>query len=391
MKLAALLLTAAIAQATATTGPAESVRTESAVITATVDAGATYHFEYGTGASNQIVLSDRVAPAGSGTVTVRETLTGLTPSTSYRYRVVSGAATGADRTFTTDAPPRAPSISARSARGVGANGATLRAGVNPRGLATSVRFEYGRTTAYGTATPDQAIGAGGSTVSVTAAIAGLAPATRYHYRAVATSAAGITRGANRSFTTPRVPTAVTMTASTFRPVWGRGVTVTGRVSGVGRTPVALERQDFPFTGPFVGIATATASANGTYSLTALLFTTARLRVVTRTAVIAMSQVATAKVAVRVGLKTRRLRDRRYRLEGSIWPAVPNGRVSLQRQSRSGRWGPVARTSPLPGGRSRYRFTVRRRSRAMNYRVVVLARDGGAHVPGTSRTITIRRR
>ena len=121
--------------------------------------------------------------------------------------------------------------------------------------------------------------------------------------------------------------------------------------------------------------------------------TARLRVVTRTAVVAASPVTTASVAVKVGLKTRRLRGRRYRLEGAIWPAVPNGRVSLQRQSRSGRWGPVARTSPVPlsGDRSRYRFTVRRRSRALNYRVVVLARDGGAHVPGASRTITIRRR
>ena len=93
----------------------------------------------------------------------------------------------------------------------------------------------------------------------------------------------------------------------------------------------------------------------------------------------------------MGLKTRRLSGGGIRLEGATWPAVPNGRVSLQRQSRSGRWGPVARTkpSPLPGGRSRYRFTVARRSRALNYRVVVVARDGGAHVPGTSRIITCR--
>ena len=41
-------------------------------------------------------------------------------------------------------------------------GATLRARVNPRSLATSVRFEYGTTTSYGTATPEQAIGAGSS-------------------------------------------------------------------------------------------------------------------------------------------------------------------------------------------------------------------------------------
>ena len=49
-----------------------------------------------------------------------------------------------------------------------------------------MRFEYGTSTSYGSATPDQAIGAGGSTVSVTAAITGLKPGTRYNYRTVAT-------------------------------------------------------------------------------------------------------------------------------------------------------------------------------------------------------------
>ena len=116
--------------------------------------------------------------------------------------------------------------------------------------------------------------------------------------------------------------------------------------------------------------------------------------VTRTSVVATSPVATVSVAVKVGLKTRRLSGRRTRIEGATWPAVPAGRVSLQRQSRSGKWGYVkrARITPLTGGRSRYTFSaVARRSRAMNYRVVVLARNGGANVPGTSRTITIPRR
>ena len=73
--------------------------------------------------------------------------------------------------------------------------------MNPRSLATTVRFEYGTSTSYGTATPEQAIGAGGSSVAVSAAIGGLKPGTKYNFRAVATSAAGITRGGNRTFTT----------------------------------------------------------------------------------------------------------------------------------------------------------------------------------------------
>ena len=173
------------------------------------------------------------------------------------------------------------------------------------------------------------------------------------------------------------------------------MTVTGSVSGAGSLPVALEKQDFPFTGGFTQIATATANNRGAFTLTAPpLFVTSRMRVVTRTAVVAISPVATVSVAVKVGMKTRRLRGRRVRIEGATWPAVPSGRVSLQRQSRSGNWGFVkrARITALPGGRSRYTFSaVARRGRAMNYRVVVLARNGGANVPGTSRTITIPRR
>ena len=410
LKLAALAVTALIAQATptptptppaASSGAADSITTSGATVTGTVNPGGaatTYHVEYGTSASYGLSTPDQDAGAGTKDVAVKVTLTGLTSDTTYHYRVVAtsaaGTVQGADRTLRTAAPPRAPSIASRAATGVGGTGATLEASVNPRGLATTVRFEYGPTAAYGASTPEQAIGAGTASVVVTAPVGGLRPGTRYQYRAVATSAAGVTRGSNRSFTTQRVPTAVTLTASTSRLVWGTGLTVRGTVAGAGSVPVALEKQDFPFTGPFTPVAVATANGNGAYSLTAPpLFVTSRLRVVTRTAAVVASPVTTASVAVKVGLKTKRLRGRRMRLEGATWPAVPSGRVSLQRQSRSGRWGPVARTtpSPLPGGRSRYRFTVSRRSRPFNYRVVVLARDGGAHVPGTSRAIVVPRR
>ena len=72
-----------------------------------------------------------------------------------------------DRELRTPAPAAAPSISSRSTTGVSAHGATIGASVNPRSLATTVRFEYGTSTSYGSATPEQAIGAGGSTVAVT--------------------------------------------------------------------------------------------------------------------------------------------------------------------------------------------------------------------------------
>jgi hypothetical protein len=177
-------------------------------------------------------------------------------------------------------------------------------------------------------------------------------------------------------------------------VWGSGLTITGKVSGQGSITVALERQDFPFSNGFYQAGTTTANSGGSFSFTVPpLFSTTRLRVTTRTPVPVTSPVTTASVAVKVGVKTQRLHGRRVRLTGATWPAVPSGRISLQRQSRSGRWGLVARAEPTPlaGNRSRYRFTFPLRSRAIAYRVVVLARDGGAHVPGTSRVVTLPKR
>ena len=51
-----------------------------------------------------------------------------------------------------------------------------------------------------------------------------------------------------------------ITPSTIRPIWGTGLTITGTVTGAGSTPVALEKQDFPFTGAWAQIATATANS-----------------------------------------------------------------------------------------------------------------------------------
>ncbi len=222
---------------------------------------------------------------------MRATLSSLTQNTTYHYRLVATnaadptkVARGDDRTLRTERAGAAPSISSRAATGVNSLGATLAAGVNPRGLATTVRFEYGTSTSYGTSTPDQAIGAGGSTVSVTAAIGGLKPGTKYNYRAVATSAAGIARGGNRTFTTSKAPTGVAITPSTIRPIWGSGLTITGTVSGAGSIPVALEKQDFPYT------ARLRADRHGQRQLAAApsrspprrCFVTTHLRVVTRT-------------------------------------------------------------------------------------------------------------
>lgn len=80
--------------------------------------------------------------------------------------------------------------------------ATLKGAVNPRGVATTVFFQIGPTTAYGARTPNQAAGNGSTSFAVRGAVAGLTPNTLYHYRVVA-SGGGVTRGADRTFRTAR--------------------------------------------------------------------------------------------------------------------------------------------------------------------------------------------
>jgi hypothetical protein len=400
MLIAALLITAVAAQSqpVATTGAADSVTTSGATLTGTVSPGGqatTYHFEYGTSASYGLTTPETDAGSGSSAVSVSAAVSGLTADTTYHYRLVarnaSGTNDGADRTFRTGANPKAPSVGSLTANNVGPVSANLRANVNPNRLATTVHFEYGTTTSYGSATGEQGIGSGSSSVTVQTGVGGLRPDTRYHFRAVATNAAGVSRGGDHSFVTAKTPTGVALTPSTTRPVWGSGLTVAGRVSGQGSTTVALERQDFPFSTGFYEAARANADRNGNFTITVPpLFSTTRLRVTTRTAIPVSSPVVTASVAVKVGLRALRLRGRREQLTGATWPAVPHGRVSLQRLTAAGRWLLVAHAAPraLSGNRSRYSFTVRR-TRARSYRVVVVARDGGAHVPGSSRTVSVR--
>ncbi len=80
--------------------------------------------------------------------------------------------------------------------------ATINGTVNPNGNSTTVSFEYGLTTSYGTspaATPGTLTGSSSSTVS--AALTGLASNTTYHFRVKAVNSAGTTYGNDRTFTT----------------------------------------------------------------------------------------------------------------------------------------------------------------------------------------------
>ena len=98
--------------------------------------------------------------------------------------------------------PSAPTATSAAATSITTTGAVLNGAVNAGSLSTTVTFNYGTSTSYGTtvsATPGAVTGS--ASTSVTSTLSGLTANTLYHYRVVATNTAGTTYGSDLTFTT----------------------------------------------------------------------------------------------------------------------------------------------------------------------------------------------
>ncbi len=101
--------------------------------------------------------------------------------------------------------PIAPVVDRELTAEIGTSDAKLGALVNPGGIQTTYRFEYGPTSAYGSSTPfpEGSVGEGVESRAVWASASGLAAGSTYHYRVVASNELGTVYGPDQTFTTLR--------------------------------------------------------------------------------------------------------------------------------------------------------------------------------------------
>ncbi|HYG96431.1 MAG TPA: hypothetical protein VD741_04910 [Solirubrobacterales bacterium] len=172
----------------------------------------TYTFKYGPTTSYGTGSSSGNAGNATFTVSASGFASGLQPETTYHYRLYAtnsgGTSSGADKTFTTgeEPPPLPPpSVITEAATGVASTGATLNASVNPNGISTTYKFEYGtKEKELNKATTAVSDLTGSSSQKVKAEVK-LEPETKYFFRIHAASAGGTKTGSELHFTTPALP------------------------------------------------------------------------------------------------------------------------------------------------------------------------------------------
>src|SRR5438093_1237338 len=190
----------------ATTNPATNFASYSAILNGTVNPHGlttTVHFQYGTTTGYGSTTANQTF-TGNTTRSVAANIGGLSPSTTYHFRIAAANSTGttygSDRTFTTLSPTGPPVVTTNAATLIASFSATLNGSLNPHGLTTTVYFQYGATTSYGSTTASQTK-TGNTYLNINATISSLMASTVYHFRIVATNSAGTRYGSDMTFTT----------------------------------------------------------------------------------------------------------------------------------------------------------------------------------------------
>ena len=213
---------------------------------------------------NSTQLGNNSSTQSSVPVWVTTTMLG----TGERFTAV---ASGASQSIALVASPSMPMATTMAATPILDVGATLHASVNAQGSSTSVSFEYGLTSTYGTTlTATPATVSGSSTTTASATVSGLLSGTTYHYRVVATNPGGAARGNDMTFTTTTMAdlSSLTLGTTSLYPAFtginkNYSATVSNATSAIAVTPVCANLS----SGIKVnGITVASGATSGSISL-----------------------------------------------------------------------------------------------------------------------------
>ncbi|MDX6602509.1 MAG: hypothetical protein QOF13_1711 [Solirubrobacterales bacterium] len=136
---------------------------------------------------------------GSDPAAVHADLSGLDPEARYRFRLLAkneyGEGEGKAGLF------GSPLLTTKPAQPVSYTEATLHATVDPSGLATKYRFEYGTGEEYGQSTPTVELQPEAGPTDIAVPIFSLAEGTAYHFRIVVENEAKTITGPDQTLTT----------------------------------------------------------------------------------------------------------------------------------------------------------------------------------------------
>lgn len=332
------------------------------------------------------------------------TETGTTATTPPTETTRTETGTTPTTTTSTTPPPSSPSttpqpagrpphIAATSVPRTATTSVLVATGVDPEGLATSYRVQYGPTAAYGSQTGATTVGSGTAEVKTTRTIAGLSPNTTYHFRIAASNSAGATIGGDATFTTAKVPPTLTAAVAPGEVAFGRPLTLSGTASGPesAGVEVVVQEDPYPYDRGFQNVTDpepVDGAGNFSFSLPGL-FESAQLRVATAGKPLAYSAPVSELVRVRVTLHAHRTKRHGYvRLAGTVTPSEPGARVAFERWQH-GAYAPISGTEVKghAGASSRFARIVRIH-RPGRYRALV-SLAAGALASGRSPAVTVR--
>jgi len=202
--------------------PATSVTGTGGVFNGTANANnnpaITPGFEYGlTPSYGSEIPAVPSSISGFPEIQINAEVSGLVPNSTYHYRAKGansqGAFYGSDLTMNTLAiQPEAVTTVASEITG---SSAVLSGSVNANNSTTTVSFEYGASTMYGsTVDANQSPVNGIAATPVSVSVSGLSENLLYHYRVVATNQAGTAYGEDKTFmTTVGIPPTISLTGT----------------------------------------------------------------------------------------------------------------------------------------------------------------------------------